>query len=53
MLDGWDDGYVDDTVPWVGRTALVVSAVAIVAGALVVGAILTGVDYLWRATRGR
>lgn len=34
MLDGWDDGLVDDSPPWVGLAALAVGTAAVAAGVL-------------------
>lgn len=51
MHDGWDDGWVDDTVPWVGAVALAVGAVAVTAGVLVTAGAVFLVDKLVR--RGR
>lgn len=47
----YDDPYVDDTVPWVGRAALVVGTLAVTAGALTVAGVVFVVDKLVR--RGR
>ena len=51
MLDGWDDGLVDDSPPWVGLAALAVGTVAVTAGVLVVGAAATVAGWLW--SKGR
>lgn len=44
-------GYVDDTVPWAGRAAVVVGAVAVTAGVLLTAAAVAIADRLLRRNR--
>lgn len=52
MHDGWDDGLVDDTPPWVGLAALAVGTAAVAAGVLLTAAACAvGTWLLHRARR--
>lgn len=46
MLDGWDDGLVDDSPPWIGLAALTVGTAAVVAGVLTVAGLLVAGAWL-------
>lgn len=51
MLDGWDDGLVDDSPPWIGLAALAVGTAAVAAGVLATAAACWAVDALVRKAR--
>lgn len=51
MTDADSYAYVDDTVPWAGRVAVVVGASAVAAGVLITAAACVVADRLVRRNR--